>query len=193
MMTHKIRGSVERRNDVSQARRSATGSEAQDETGRATRATDVASPLVVDASSTQSAPENFLGTVRTGPQRGWFPRSHVSQFVCIQAPFDGRDYGHDYLILDEGAQVLRWEHPQADDLWAYGEQASGGIGEQRSQGWYPKQFEAINTKIIFQAMHSFDGGECGDDYLVFTKGARIIPLNDDVANDGWSYGELLGI
>ena len=40
MMTHKIRGSVERRNDVSQARRSATGRAAEDETGRATPATD---------------------------------------------------------------------------------------------------------------------------------------------------------
>ena len=44
MMTHKIRGSVERRNDVSQARRSAAGSAGEDQTGRATPATDVASP-----------------------------------------------------------------------------------------------------------------------------------------------------
>ena len=192
-MTDKILASVERRNEVSQARRSATGSEAEDETGRATRSTDVVSPLVVDVSSTLSARENFLGTVRTGPQRGWFPRSHVSQFVRIQAPFDGRDYGHDHLILVEGAQVLPLEHPQADDLWAYGEQASGGIGEQRSQGWYPKQFEVINTKSICQAMHSFDGEGFGEDYLVFTKGARIRPLNNDVANDGWCYGEMLSI
>ena len=193
MMTHKIRGSVERRNDVSQARRSATGCAAEDETGRATPATDVASPLVVGAASAQSARENFLGTVRTGPRRGWFPRSHVTQFVCIQAPFDGRDYGHDYLILDEGAQVLPLEHPQADGWWAYGEQASGGTGEKRIQGWYPKKFEAMNTEIILEAMHYFDRGDFGEDYLVFTKGSRIRPLNDHVANDDWSYGELLSI
>ena len=193
MMTHKIRGSVERRNDVSQARRSATGSAAEDETGRATPATDVASPPVVGAASAQSARENFLGTVRTGPRRGWFPRSHVTQLVRIEAPFDGRDFGHDYLILDVGAQVLPLEHPQADGWWAYGEQASGGTGEKRIQGWYPKEFEAMNTETISEAMNEFDGGDFGEDYLVFSKGSRIRPLNDHVANDDWSYGELLSI
>ena len=117
----------------------------------------------------------------------------MTQLVRIQAPFDGRDYGHDYLILDEGAQVLPLEHPQADGWWAYGEQASGGTGEKRIQGWYPKKFEAMNTEIILEAMHYFDGGDFGEDYLVFTKGSRIRPLNDHVANDDWSYGELLSI
>ena len=112
MMTHKIRGSVERGNEVAQSRRSAAGSAREDQTGWVMSVTDVASPPVVGAVS---------GTVRTGPRRGWFPRSHVSQFVRIQAPFDGREYGHDYLILAEGAQVLPLEHPQADGGWAYGE------------------------------------------------------------------------
>ena len=181
MMTHKISGSVERGNDVSQARRSATGSAAEDETARATPATDVASPPVVGAASAQS------------PRRGWFPRSHVTQLVRIQAPFDGRDYGHDYLILDVGAQVLPLEHPQADGWWAYGEQASGGTGEKRIQGWYPKEFEAMNTEAISEALNDFDGGDFGEDYLVFTKGSRIRLLNDHVANEDWSYGELLSI
>ena len=148
MMTHKTRGSVERRIDVSHARRSATGSAAEYETGLATPATAVVSSPVVGAASAQSAQQNFLGTVRTGPRRGWFPRSHVTQFVRIQAAFDGRVYGNDYLILDEGAQVLPLEHPQADGWWAYGEQASGGTGEKRIQGWYPKKFEAM--KIIIR-------------------------------------------
>ena len=181
MMTHKIRGSVERRNDVSQARRSATGSAAEDETARATPATDAASPPVVGGASAQS------------PRRGWFPRSHVTQLVCIQAPFDGRDYGHEYLILDVGAQVLPLEHPQADGCWAYGEQASGGTGEKRIQGWYPKQFEAMNTEMILEAMHYFDGADFGEDYLVFSKGSRIRLVNNPLANDDWSYGELLSI
>ena len=188
MMTHKIRGSVEPRIDVSQAPRSATGSAAEDETGRARRATDVASPPMVDASATQSARENFLGTVRTGPRRGWFPRSHVSQFVCIQASFDGRDYGPDYLILDEGAQVLRLEHPQADDLWAYGEQASGGIGEQRSQGWYPRSH--VTPFVRMQA--PFDGREYGRDYLILAEGAQVSPLEHPQADGCWAYGEVRG-
>ena len=49
------------------------------------------------------------------------------------------------------------------------------------------------TEIILEAMHYFDGGDFGEDYLVFTKGSRIRPLNDHVANDDWSYGELLSI
>ena len=51
----------------------------------------------------------------------------------------------------------------------------------------------MNTEIILEAMHYFDGGDFGEDYLVFTKGSRIRPLNDHVANDDWSYGELLSI
>ena len=184
MMTHKIRGSVERRNEVAQSRRSAAGSAREDQTVWVMSVTDVASPPVVGAVS---------GTVRTGPRRGWFPRSHVTQFVRIQAPFDGREYGLEYLILAEGAQVLPLEHPQADGCWAYGEQASGGTGEKRIQGWYPKNFEAMNTEIILEAMHYFDGADFGKDYLVFSKGSRIRPVNDPLANDDWSYGELLSI
>ena len=117
----------------------------------------------------------------------------MTQFVRIQAPFDGREYGDDYLILDEGAQVLPLEHPQADGLWAYGQQASGGTGEKRIQGWYPKQFEAMNTEMILEAMHYFDGADFGEDYLVFSKGSRIRLVNNPLANDDWSYGELLSI
>ena len=30
------------------------------------------------------------------------------------------------------------------------------------QGWYPKKFEAINTEMIVEAMHYFDGADFGE-------------------------------
>ena len=109
--------------------------------------------------------------------------------------FDGSDYGSDYLNFLEGAPILRVDHPEETELWAFGvllDQAAEG--ERPVSGWFPESYwgdlaECSNGPL--QACSDFDAQEYGSAYLSFRHGDVLVPMRHSEADDAWSFGALL--
>ena len=135
-----------------------------------------------------------LPATRSGPRRGWFPKSCVKKetpMIRVRAEFNGEEYGHGYLVLAAGAQIWQVEHSDADESWAFGVQVLEGTGAEYVQGWYPRAFGVPDSDDALEVVSAFDGGTYGQEYLVLAEGMRIRPVDHREADDHWSYGELL--
>lgn len=74
-------------------------------------------------------------------------RSQISELVaeraldawvkCLvtKAPFDGREYGQEYLSFASGENILPVEHPENGDDWSL-----GCLLASQQTGWYPTAF-----------------------------------------------------
>ena len=61
--------------------------------------------------------------------RGWFPKSYCQEHPALPAAdmarqaaeaFDGSINGPEYLIFPQGAPILRVDHPEQCESWAFG-------------------------------------------------------------------------
>ena len=139
----------------------------------------------------------------TESRRGWFPNSYCQEHPALPAhmarkaakSFDGSDYGSDYLNFLEGAPILRVDHPEETELWAFGvllDQAAEG--EHPVSGWFPESYWgdlAECSSGALQACTDFDAQEYGSAYLSFRHGDVLVPMRHSEADDAWSFGALL--
>ena len=139
----------------------------------------------------------------TESRRGWFLNSHCQEHPALPADmarkaaksFDGSDYGSDYLNFLEGAPILRVDHPEETELWAFGvllDQAAEG--ERPVSGWFPESYWgdlAECSSGALQACSDFDAQDYGSAYLSFRHGDVLVPMRHSEADDAWSFGALL--
>ena len=109
----------------------------------------------------------------TESRRGWFPNSYCQEHPALPADmarkaaksFDGSDYGSDYLNFLEGAPILRVDHQEETELWAFGVLLDHAAeGERPVSGWFPESYWgdlAECSSGALQACRDFDAREYG--------------------------------
>ena len=139
----------------------------------------------------------------TESRRGWFPKSHCQEHPALPVDlarkaaksFDGSDYGSDYLNFLEGAPILRVDHQEETELWAFGVLLDHAAeGKRPVSGWFPASYWgdlAECSSGVLQASRDFDAREYGSAYLSFCHGDVLVPMRHSEADGAWSFGALL--
>ena len=99
------------------------------------------------------------------------------------ATFDGTEYGSGYLSFTLGAELILLPSPLGVDSesWMYAQDKDG------SRGWVPPGW-SVEPAV---ALATFNGTECGSEYLSFALGAKLflLPPPLGVDSEGWVYAE----